>query len=107
MGKAAAYTLNRWEKLNAFLYDGMLEIDNNLIENALRSIAIGRKNYLFAGSHEGAERAAIMYSFFAICKMEDVNPAHWLKYVLDNLQNAKINNLEGFYPRNFKELGKM
>lgn len=107
IGKAIAYTLNRWEKLNAYLNDGMLEIDNNLIENAIRPIAIGRKNYLFAGSHEGAERAAIVYSFFAMCKMEEVNPAHWLKYVLDNLQDAKINNLEQFYPKNFKELCKM
>ena len=67
----------------------------------------GRKNYLFAGSHEGAKRAAIIYSFFAMCKVEKVNPAHWLKYVLDNIQNTKINQLENLYPKNFKELGKM
>src|SRR5699024_10424611 len=51
IGKAVGYTLNRWEQLNNYLKDGMLEIDNNLIENAIRPIAIGRKNYLFAGSH--------------------------------------------------------
>ena len=107
LGKAFAYTLKRWESLNAYLYDGCLEIDNNLVENAIRPIAIGRKNFLFAGSHEGAQRAAIIYSFFAMCKAEDVNPAHWLKYVLDNLQDAKINDLEKFYPKNFKEGNKM
>ncbi|HRP88580.1 MAG TPA: IS66 family transposase [Edaphocola sp.] len=106
LGKAIAYTFSRWKKRNAYLYDGMLEIDNNLIENAIRPIAIGRKNYLFAGSHEGAQRAAVVYSLFAMCKMEEVNPAHWLKYVLDNIQNAKINNLKIFYPRNFKNIRK-
>ncbi len=75
-GKAFAYTLKRWEQLNAFLLDGMLEIDNNLIKNAVRPVALGRKNYLFAGSHEGAKRAAIVYSFFSMCKVEEVNPAH-------------------------------
>lgn len=107
IGKAIAYTFHRWEKLNAYLYDGRLEIDNNLIENAIRPIAIGRKNYLFAGAHEGAQRAAVIYSFFAMCKMEDVHPTHWLKYVLDNLQEAKINDLEKFYPKNFKNISKM
>ena len=106
-GIAFAYTLKRWEQLNAYLNDGMLEIDNNLIENAIRPVALGRKNYLFAGSHEGAKRAAIIYSFFSMCKVEEVNPAHWLKYVLDNIQNIKINQLENLYPKNFKELGKM
>lgn len=106
-GIAFAYTLNRWEQLNAYLNDGMLEIDNNLIENAIRPVALGRKNYLFAGSHEGAKRAAIIYSFFAMCKVEEVNPAHWLKYVLDNIHNTKMNQLENLYPKNFKELGKM
>ena len=106
-GKAFAYTLKRWEQLNAFLLDGMLEIDNNLIKNAVRPVALGRKNYLFAGSHEGAKRAAIVYSFFAMCKVEEVNPAHWLKYVLDNIQDTKINELENLYPKNYKMLNKM
>lgn len=103
IGKAIAYTLNRWEQLNNYLKDGMLEIDNNLIENAIRPIAIGRKNYLFAGSDEGAKRAAIVYSFFAMCKIEGVNPAQWLKYVLDNIQDAKVGDLDKFYPGNFSK----
>lgn len=97
IGKAITYTLSRWDQLTAYLTDGMLEIDNNLIENAIRPVALGRKNYLFAGSHEGAKRAAVFYSFFAMCKVEGVNPAHWLKYVLDNIQNVKTSELECLY----------
>lgn len=107
IGKAITYTLGRWDNLNAYLNDGMLEIDNNLIENTIRPIALGRKNYLFAGSHEGAKRAAVVYSFLAMCKMEGVNPAAWLKYVLDNIQNTKTGSLQNLYPCNFKEISKV
>ncbi len=103
IGKAINYTLGRWDNLTAYLNDGMLEIDNNLIENAIRPVALGRKNYLFAGSHEGAKRAAIIYSFFAMCKMEKVNPADWLRYVLDNIQNTRTGSLDSLYPCNFKD----
>ena len=103
INKAFAYALNRWEQLMVYLQDGTLEIDNNLVENAIRPIAIGRKNYLFAGSHEGAKRAAAFYSFFAMCKANDVNPTEWLQYVLDNLPDANIQNLDQFLPRNFKK----
>ena len=69
IGKAIAYTLNLWAKLKEYVNDGKYEIDNNLIENAIRPLALGRKNYLFAGSHKAAQRAAMMYSFFATCKI--------------------------------------
>jgi len=68
MGKATAYCIERWDNLLAYLVDGSLEIDNNLAENTIRPIAVGRKNYLFAGSNRGVERAAMMYSFFGTCK---------------------------------------
>lgn len=104
IGKAMSYCLNRWDNLSAYLYDGLLEIDNNLVENAIRPVALGRKNYLFAGSHEAARRAACIYSFFAICKKYDVNPYEWLVYVFNNLKDNKITNLEKLYPQNFKEM---
>jgi hypothetical protein len=63
MGKAIGYTLGQWPKLERYTSDGRFEIDNNLIENAIRPVALGRKNDLFAGSHEGARRAALIYSF--------------------------------------------
>ena len=107
LGKAINYSLSRWEKLSAYLYDGVLEIDNNLIENAIRPIAIGRKNYLFAGSHEAAQRAAGIYSFFAICKKHEVNPYKWLKYVFENIMDTKVTELQKLYPQNFIESTNM
>ena len=102
IGKAMAYSAHRWEALSGYLHDGLLEIDNNLVENAIRPVALGRKNYLFAGSHKGAQRAAMVYSFFAICKMHGVNPYQWLKYVLENMMRTKYNDVPVLYPQNFK-----
>jgi transposase len=102
IGKALRYSAERWDKLCAYLYDGMLEIDNNLVENAIRPVALGRKNYLFAGSHEGAKRAAMIYSFFAICKKHEVNPYEWLKHTLEHINSTSIQNLHSLYPQNFK-----
>jgi transposase len=102
IGKALRYTAERWDGLCAYLYDGMLEIDNNLVENAIRPVALGRKNYLFAGSHDAARRAAMIYSFFAICKKHEVNPYQWLRHTLENIMSTNINNLQSLYPQNFK-----
>lgn len=102
---AMRYAMNRWDALSAYLYDGILEIDNNLVENAIRPVALGRKNYLFAGSHDAAQRAAIIYSFFAICKKHEVNPFHWLKHTLENIMSINHKNIADLYPQNFK--GKM
>ena len=66
IGKAMSYTQSQWHKLYNLLEDGRLEIDNNLIENKIRPLALGRKNYLFAGSHDGAKRIAMIYSFVSI-----------------------------------------
>lgn len=104
IGKAMAYAYARWDALSAYLYDGTLKIDNNLCENALRCIALGRKNYLFAGSHEAAQRAAMIYSFFAICKKHEVNPFQWLKYTLENIMSINHKNLKDLYPQNYKKI---
>lgn len=64
--KAMAYAYARWDALSADMHDGNLRIDNNLVENTIRPVALGRKNWLFAGSHEAAGCAAMIYSFFAI-----------------------------------------
>ena len=74
IGKAIAYALARWDKLCLYVEDGMLEIDNNLVENAIRALALGRRNYLFAGSHEAAQRIAMFYSFFGTCARNKVEP---------------------------------
>lgn len=107
IGKAMSYCLNRWEPLSAYLLDGRLEIDNNGIENAIRPLALGRKNYLFAGSHDAARRAAAIYSFFAMCKKEAVNPFEWLRFVFENIADTKVNQLDSLYPRNFMQVYKM
>ena len=101
MGKAMRYTLNQWEKLMGIFTDGIVELDNNLIENKIRPLALGRKNYLFAGSHNGAQRIAMMYSFFATCKANDTNPYEWLKSTLEQIPNTSIQDLEALLPNNY------
>ena len=83
MGKAIGYAYTRWAGLSAYTLHGQMEIDNNLVENAVRPLAIGRKNYLFAGSHNAAEMTAAMYSFMASCKKNNLNEFDWLKDVFE------------------------
>lgn len=103
LGEAIAYSLKRWKGLTAFVGNGRLEIDNNLVENTIRPVAIGRKNYLFAGSHEAAQRAAMMYSLFACCKKNEVNPNEWLIDVLNRISDHPINRIEELLPINWKK----
>jgi transposase len=103
IGKAISYTLHLWDRIKNYLLDGKLEIDNNWIENKIRPLAIGRKNYLFAGSHESAQRAAMIYSFLAMCRLEAINPEEWLTDVLSRIQDYKVNKIEELLPKNWKE----
>ncbi|MCP3926137.1 MAG: IS66 family transposase [Desulfobacterales bacterium] len=97
-GKAIAYTLSLWSRLILFLKNPHIQIDNNLIENTIRPLALGRKNYLFAGSHNGAERAAMMYSFFGSCKLQGIDPLLWLKTTLEKISEHKANKLQELLP---------
>jgi len=99
-GKALIYSVSRWDNLLAYLKDGHLEIDNNLVENAIRPNALGRKNHLFAGSHAGAQKAAMFYSFFGTCKMNDVDPYAWFKTVLEIIPDYPANKLVDLLPQN-------
>ena len=101
IGKAIAYTLKIWSNLKQYIYDGRFEIDNNNIENAIRPLAIGRKNYLFAGSHESAQNIAMFYSFFATCKTNNINPHTWLCDVLNRIPEHKANKLYELLPQNW------
>ncbi|REL33842.1 IS66 family transposase [Rhodohalobacter sp. SW132] len=103
IGKAMAYSAKRWDKLSEYLHDGLLEIDNNLVENAIRPLALGRKNYLFAGSHKGARRAAMVYSMLGTCKLHGVNPTQWLTHVLAYILQTKYNDVRSLYPQNFTQ----
>lgn len=92
IGGAIAYTLNLWPRLIRYVENGRYQIDNNLIENAIRPIAIGRRNYLFAGSHDAAQRAAMIYSFVGTCKQLQIDPAIWLENVIERLPYFKKND---------------
>lgn len=98
IGKALAYSLKRWRELTEFVNDGRLEIDNNKIENEIRPIALGRKNFLFAGSHESAQRIAMIYSLLASCKVNGMEPMRWLTHVLEELPKRSVNNIEDLLP---------
>jgi len=102
-GQAIRYALNNWEHLCIYCQDGKIEIDNNLIENLIRPLAIGRKNYLFAGSHQAAQRAAMMYSFFGVCKHHGVNPFVWLEYVLEHISDYPVKNVADLLPHHWKK----
>jgi len=82
--------------------DGQLELDNNLIENKTRLLALGRKNYLFAGNHGSAQGIAVMYSLFGSCLANDVEPYSWLKEVLERLPGHPVNRLEELLPCNIR-----
>jgi transposase len=103
LGKAIAYARPRWAGLSAYAMHGQVEIDNNLIENAIRPMAIGRKNYLFAGSHQAADMTAAMYSFMACCKKNGVNEFEWLKDVFERIQSIKQKDLYQLLPNNWEK----
>ena len=105
IGKAIGYSLKRWHKLTLYATDARLQIDNNLVENAIRPVAIGRKNYLFAGSHDGARRAAMLYSFLGTCKINNVNPFEWLRDILRRIPSHSVNKLEQLLPNNWTPTG--
>lgn len=102
IGTAIEYTLNMWTRLLRYLDDGKYEIDNNLIENSIRPVALGRKNYLFAGSHEAAQRAAMMYSFFGTCKINDIEPFDWMTKMFTQIPEHSIQKLEELLPQNMQ-----
>ena len=85
IGKAIKYTYDIYHRLTRYHLDGRYSIDNNLGENSIRPLALGRKNYLFCGNHDAAEDAAVMYSLLGCCKAADVNFRDWMVYVLSHI----------------------
>jgi hypothetical protein len=99
LAEAFRYALNRREALSRFVTDGRLEIDNNIAENAMRCIAVGRKNYLFAGSDTGGERAAAIYTIVRTAKLNGVNPESYLRDMLEKIANGHpINRIADLMP---------
>jgi transposase len=101
--KALAYSIERWERLSRYTENGMLNIDNNPVENSIRPVALDRKNYLFAGSHEAANRSAMLYSLLGTCKMHGVESYTWLKSVLTKIPTHPINRIGELLPKNWNK----
>jgi hypothetical protein len=104
LGKAVTYALNQWEALNRYLENGILCIDNSLSERVIKLVALGRKNWLFSGSDEGARRAAILYSLIASCKLCQIDPFLYLRDVLERINTHPANRIDELTPPQWKEL---
>jgi transposase len=105
IAKAINYSLNRWEAFTRFLDDGRICLSNNAAERAIRCVAVGRKNWTFAGSDSGGHRAAAVYSLIESCKLNDVDPQAWLADVLTRLPDYPANKIADLLPWNWKSAG--
>ena len=103
-GKAIAYCNRRWTNLIKYANTGNVEIDNNLVENAIRPLALGRKNYLFAGGHDAAVNIGYYYTVFSTCKAQDVNPYDYALWFLRKINNTKITEIDSLTPSAYKNL---
>jgi transposase len=100
---AIGYVRNQWEALTRFVQDARLKLDNNSAERQLRRVAVGRKNWLFAGSEEGAERACVLYSILASCKLHGVNPFDYLRDVLVRVGDHPARDVLSLSPKGWKQ----
>ena len=99
--RRSATRSRNWTALTRYTEDGRLEIDNNRAENTLRGVALGRKNWLFAGSDAGGDRAAAIYSLIETCKLGGIDPFAYLRDVLGHIADHKINRIDELLPWNW------
>jgi transposase len=95
---AMGYALSNWTALVRFFGDGRIEAENNAAERALRAVAIGRKNFLHLGSDAGGESAAVIYTLIGTAKLNGINPQHYLHYVLERINEHKVNHIDELLP---------
>ena len=98
LAKAMRYALGRWDALTHYAHDGHIEIDNNAADRAIGGIALGRKNWLFAGADAGGERAAAIYSLIETAKLNSLDPEAYLRDVLSRIADHKINRIGELLP---------
>jgi transposase len=104
------YALNNWEQLNRYTENGILEIDNNLNENAIRPLALGRKNWLFSGNEYGAAASAIIYSLVETCRANGIDPTNYFNHILNKLpyctksKDGGNEEYESLVPQKYKAL---
>ena len=103
---AIEYALRRWEKLTVYAGTDLLDIDNNKVENAIRPVTIGRKNYMFAGSHEAAQRSAMLYSLLGTCKAHGINPFDWITDVLGRIHTHPVSRIRELLPQYYQAAEK-
>jgi transposase len=104
---AIEYALERWEKFTVYAGTDILDIDNNKVENAIRPVTIGRKNYMFAGSHEAAQRSAMLYSLLRTCKAHGINPFDWLTDVLGRIHTHPVSRIRELLPQYYQTAEKV
>jgi transposase len=102
LGDAIGYAVDQWTALCRYLEDGDLDIDNNAVENLLRPIALGRKNWLFLGSDAGGRRAAVLYGLIATCKRHRVEPFAFLRDLFERVATHPARAIEALFPQNWK-----
>ena len=98
LAEAIGYALDHWQALIRYASDGRIEIDNNAAERALRTVALGRKNFLFAGSDAGGDRAAAIYSLIGSAKLNGLDPETYLRFVIERIGDYRINKLDDLLP---------
>jgi transposase len=101
LAKAIRYALNRMPKTRRYLENGFLELDNNSAERAIKPVAIGRKNWMFAGSQRGGKSMAIAFTLIKTAKLNKVDPQAWLTWVLERIADHKITKLDELMPWNY------
>jgi transposase len=99
---AIEYALKRWDKLTIYATTHLFDIYNSKMGHLIRSVTIGRKNDMFAVSHDAAQRLAMLYSLPGTCKAHGVNPLGWLKYVLNQLHTHPMSRIKELLPQNYK-----
>jgi hypothetical protein len=100
IAKAFDYTLNIWPLLTVFLDDGEIGTDNNLVENQIRPLGLGRKNWMFAGSHDGVKRASTAYTLVATAKVNGLDPYHYIMMLFTKLSRMQTNQIDTLLPWN-------